>query len=282
MLRDDPFFLEKWLRYYGDLFGVENLYIINHGRGTENQRIAAGCNMIGIPGDPDKNFAGKRWRLLNGLVNGLRGYNDHIICVDIDEIVVVDPAVGGDLRDFLQAQKPGRVLTPFGLEIVHRTIDEPTPISDSVLGPRRHAQVKVRYSKPCVIGRAATLARGGHFADYDRLDMPDGLYMFHLKYCDLGVYAAATERRNHMVREMGVDNPAQSMVGREWFAEFRDDDQVFGQFNAMPVSPDFDFSETKKGMAKSWAPRGKKGLWHFDSVKPKHLHLVPERFFGLI
>ena len=33
MVRDDTFFLKAWLRHYGTLFGRENCYIINHGRG---------------------------------------------------------------------------------------------------------------------------------------------------------------------------------------------------------------------------------------------------------
>ena len=44
MVRDDLFFLKAWLRHYGEAFGRENCYIINHGRGAEVSELAQGCN----------------------------------------------------------------------------------------------------------------------------------------------------------------------------------------------------------------------------------------------
>ena len=104
MVRDDAFFLKAWLRHYGAALGRENCTIINHGRGEEVARLAEGCNIIGIPGDPHPNFDMKRWRLLNNLVQGLRCYYDHVIVGDVDELVVVDPAAGVSLLDFLRDQ----------------------------------------------------------------------------------------------------------------------------------------------------------------------------------
>ena len=63
MVRDDTFYLKAWLRYYGGMFGRENCYIVNHGRGIEVAQLADGCNIIGIPGDPHPNFDMKRWRM---------------------------------------------------------------------------------------------------------------------------------------------------------------------------------------------------------------------------
>ena len=54
------------------MFGRQNCYVINHGYGAEVAELAKGCNVIGIPGDPHKNFDVKRWGLLNKLVGGLR------------------------------------------------------------------------------------------------------------------------------------------------------------------------------------------------------------------
>ncbi|MFV2038191.1 MAG: hypothetical protein ACC646_11445, partial [Paracoccaceae bacterium] len=68
MVRDAAFFLRKWTDYYGALFGRENLYVVNHGRENLVRELAWGCNVIGIPGDPHKNFDDKRWRVLNGIM----------------------------------------------------------------------------------------------------------------------------------------------------------------------------------------------------------------------
>ena len=125
MVRDDLFFLKAWLRHYGEAFGRENCYIINHGRGAEVSELAQGCNVIGLPGDPHKNFDMKRWRMLNNFVMGLRCYYNHVIVGDVDELVVLDPDAGTDLKSFLETVPANRVLTPLGLEVIHRVDQEP-------------------------------------------------------------------------------------------------------------------------------------------------------------
>ena len=77
VVRDDTYFLKSWLRHYGRLLGRETCYVINHGRGVEVTALAAGCNVIGIPGVPHPNSDMKRWRLLNGQVAGPRRYLRH-------------------------------------------------------------------------------------------------------------------------------------------------------------------------------------------------------------
>ena len=95
MVRDDAFFLKAWLAHYGTLLGRENCYIVNHGRGGMVAELAQGCNVIGLPGDPHRNFDIKRWRLLNGIVQGLRNYYRHVIVGDVDELVVLTEGSGG-------------------------------------------------------------------------------------------------------------------------------------------------------------------------------------------
>ena len=76
MVRDDAFFLKAWLKHYGEMFGRENCYIVNHGRGAQVAEMAEGCNLIGIPGLHHKNFDMKRWRMLNNFVsNAFELYN---------------------------------------------------------------------------------------------------------------------------------------------------------------------------------------------------------------
>ena len=130
MVRDDAFFLRAWLRHYGKMFGRENCYVINHGRGAEVAELAAGCNVIGIPGDAHKNFDIKRWGLLNNLVCGLRRYYRHVIVGDVDELVVVDPEAGVDLKTWLEQAPENRIFTPLGLEVIHRIDLEDAPAED--------------------------------------------------------------------------------------------------------------------------------------------------------
>jgi len=277
MVRDDLFFLKIWLAHYGREFGRENLYIINHGRGEDVARLAEGCNIIGIPGDPHKNFDMKRWRLLNNLVMGLRSYYTHVIVGDVDELVVIDPDEGKTLLGFLQEARKNRVYTPLGLEVIHRIDQEPEPITDHVLGPRRHVRLAPHYSKPCIISAGTKIARGGHFTQFEKLFTPDCLYLLHLKFCDFGEYAAAMDRRNAITGDLGAVNEVS--IGRHWFSEARGEDRaVFDAFAALEMVEGFDMRPYRKKMHRSFGPRGDTGFYQFDRPDYQLQFQLPDRF----
>lgn len=282
MVRDDLFFLDAWLRHYGPVFGRENLYIVNHGRGEAVQKLAAGCNIIGIPGDAHKNFDMKRWRLLNNLVAGLKSYYKHIVVGDIDELVVVDPEAGKNLLQLLEETPDGRVLTPLGLEVIHRIDVEPDAISKNILGPRRHVRLAPHYSKPCILSTGTKIARGGHFTQYDKLHTPDELYLLHLKFCDFPEYSAAMNRRNAVTQEIGA-SIKEAAIGRHWFAEARGEDRdVFEMFSQLEEVEGFDMRPYRRKMHRSFGPRGDTGFFHFARPDYEVQFKLPERFCGLL
>lgn len=281
MVRDDAFFLERWVGYYGGLFGRENCYVVNHGRGDEVARIAEGCNIFGIPGDPHPNFDMKRWRLLNNLVAGLRSYYKWVIVGDVDELVVLDPEAGRSLLDFLDRRRKGQVLTPLGLEVIHRIDLEPEPVTGPILGPRRHVRVAMHYAKPGVVSVGTKIARGGHFTQAEELVTPDNLYLFHLKFCDFANYVGVMDRRNAVTQAVGGDVKGAS-IGRHWFAEARGEDRaVFEDFAGLRHIDGFDMRPFRKMMHQSWKPRGETGFWQFDRPDIDAQFTLPERFSGV-
>lgn len=282
MVRDDIFFLRAWLRHYGELLGRENCYIVNHGRGEEVTAEAAGCNVIGIPGDPHRNFDVKRWGLLNGIVGGLRRYYKHIIVGDVDELVVVDPQAGISLADLLESTKENQVLTPVGLEVIHRIDLEEEEIADSILGPRMHVRPAPHYSKPCIVSAPVKIARGGHFTQFDALNAPDDLYLFHLKFCDFGAYVGVMDHRNAVTGSLGGD-VKKVAIGRHWFSEARGEDKaVFDAFQTLEMQEEFDFTRTRRRMRRSFGPRGDTGYYHFDRPEHQIQYRLPDRFIGAI
>lgn len=282
MVRDDAFFLRAWLRHYGEILGRENCYIVNHGRGEEVARLAEGCNIMGIPGDPHPNFDMKRWRLLNNLVQGLRCYYTHVIVGDVDELVVVDPARELDLLDVLRETRPKRVLTPLGLEVIHRIDIEHEEITGPIIGPRRHVRLAPHYSKPCIVSRGVKIARGGHFTQFEELIAPDELYLFHLKFCDFGTYVATMNARNRTTEEVGV-GVSEASIGRHWFPEARGEDRaLFEAFADLPMQEGFDLDWVRRRMQRSWGPRGDTGFYAFKRPEYVGQYRLPERFVGLI
>jgi hypothetical protein len=281
MVRDDAFFLKAWLRHYGEMFGRQNCYVINHGYGEEVAELAKGCNIIGIPGDPHKNFDVKRWSLLNNLFGGLRRYYKHVIVGDVDELVVVDPLAGVNLLQWLEKADTDRVYTPVGLEVIHRIDIEDQPANDMILGPRRHVRVAPHYSKPSIVSTPAKLSRGGHFAQYSKLHTPDELYLMHLKFCDFDAYSGAMDRRNAVSAEVGVSFK-QASIGRHWFATERGEDRaVFEGFAELPMQEGFDLRAVRRKMHRSFKARGDTGFYEFDRPNYKGQYVLPERFNGI-
>lgn len=281
MVRDDLFFLRAWLRHYGTMLGRENCYIVNHGRGDAVAAEAAGANVIGIPGEHHKNFDMKRWRLLNGLVGGLKSYYDHVIVGDVDELVVLDPDAGMGLLDWLKTVPADRVLTPLGLEVVHRIDREPDAITDHILGPRRHVRIAPHYSKPCVISTGTKIARGGHFTQYDKLHTPEHLYLFHLKFSDFPTYVDVMNARNAVTAAVGA-GVKEAAIGRHWFVEARGEDRAtFDAFAAMQMQDGFDMRPYRRRMQRSFRARGETGYFEFDRPDIDAQYVLPERFTGL-
>lgn len=281
MVRDDDSFLQKWVAYYGGLFGRRALYVVNHGDEAAVNEIAAGCNIIAIPNDHHRNFDMRRWRLFNHLQNGLRAYFNHIIVGDVDEFVVADPQVG-TVPEIVRKAGKVDVITPFGLEVLHLTDREPDAPNPHILGPRRFVQVQPHYAKPCIVRNPTKLSRGGHFADSDTLAMPDGLYLLHMKYCDAALYADTMNRRNATVSNIRASEGQRIMIGRHWFPEARKDDATFQGFQARPQVDGFDFSQHKAAMQASWQPRETTGFYQFDRPDPQEVYTLPERFFGIL
>jgi hypothetical protein len=281
MVRNDAFFLRAWLRHYGEMFGRENCYVVNHGRGEDVARLAEGCNVIGIPGDPHRKFDIKRWSLLNNLVGGLRRYYRHVIVGDVDELVVVDPASGLPLLDWLRQAPDGRVYTPLGLEVIHRTDLETEPAVERILGPRRHVRLAPHYSKPCIVSTATKLSRGGHFAQYGKLHTPDDLYLLHLKWCDFDAHVDVMNRRNAVTEKVGQE-VGDAAIGRHWFTATRGDDRaLFEAFADLEMDEGFDLAWVRRRMQRSFRPRGETGFFEFRRPDYRKQYVLPERFVGL-
>ncbi|MDF1726158.1 MAG: glycosyltransferase family 2 protein, partial [Sulfitobacter sp.] len=280
-VRDDDWFLKKWVDYYGGFFGREALYVINHGNQESVREIAAGANLFAIPDTQRVAFNPLRWRTQNFLLSALRQWYDHVIVCDVDEFIVIDPASGDDLGSYMMKAKKRRVRTAIGLEVLHLPGQEKEGVETSILGPRRHAQLSHWYCKPCIISRRTKLSRGGHYCSWEGIELPEPLYLFHMKFCDFDLYADTLDRRNEMVRSMGVSDVKETTTNRQWFAEDRDDAALFAEFESREVEADWDFSAQRAQMKETYRYRSN-DLYHFTLDPVEKLYKLPERFGGIV
>jgi len=252
-MHGDAFFLNAWLRHYERQIGRVNCFLLNAGAGPDLIDLTdqmEGCSVIRLPQDAGDVLERKRGRIINNFVAALRCYFTHVIVTEPDELLVVDPASGADLDSYLQTVKGGTVLTPLGLEVIHRIDRESEPVNDTILGPRRHVRPAPDRSKPCILSTDADLSRNGQMAKYRRLNTPDPLYLMGLKYCD---------------RTVSTDVP----------------DEVFQGLSELTMLDGFDLSPLRRQMHDSWARLENSRYWQFDRPANDTQYVLPERFTGL-
>ncbi len=188
MARNDDFFLQKWVEYYGRELGKENLYIYYDG---EDQTIGDFCQgthayVHAKIGTQVVEAEKARLRFLSEKATELfsQGY-DLVIGVDADEFVVVDPKLGIGLREFLSAQEIDVSLSPLGLDFGQK-LDEEGDLSleKTFLSQRHYAQIGTRYTKPSIIAQPCRWGSGFHRVKGHNFHIVQGLYLMHFGYAD--------------------------------------------------------------------------------------------------
>ncbi|MCQ2182573.1 MAG: glycosyltransferase family 2 protein [Bacteroidales bacterium] len=188
MVRNDDFFLRKWVEYYGRELGRENLFIFFDGT---DQRIAPFCE--GTHAELHEKIgtqvvAAEKGRLafLSEKAASLLadGY-DLVIGVDADEFIVVDPKLGKGLARFLSEQKIGTSLSALGLDFGQK-IGEEADITDErpFVSQRHYAQLGTRYTKPSIVAKPCVWGSGFHRIKGRNFHIAKDLYLFHFGYFD--------------------------------------------------------------------------------------------------
>ena len=120
MVRNDDFYLRKWVQYYSrELGGREHLYIYFDGVDQEIGDFCRGTNAFKVPKIGKKVVEAEKGRLqflswkAAELLSG--GY-DLVIGVDADEFIVVDPKLGKTLVEYLSGLKIKGSCSALGLD----------------------------------------------------------------------------------------------------------------------------------------------------------------------
>ena len=188
MVRNDDFFLRKWVEYYGRELGRENLYVYFDG---EDQTVADFCQGVHAfvhPKIGTQVVAAEKARLkfLSERAAELfaQGY-DLVIGVDADEYIVVDPKLGTGLREFLSDQKIGVSLSPLGLDFGQKLGEEgDLSFDETFLRQRHYAQIGTRYTKASVIAKPCRWGSGFHRVKGHNFHIAPDLYLLHFGYAD--------------------------------------------------------------------------------------------------
>ncbi|MCR5334543.1 MAG: glycosyltransferase family 2 protein [Bacteroidaceae bacterium] len=188
VVRNDDFFLRKWVEYYGRELGKENLYIYYDGEDQIIANFCQGTNVYVHPKIGTRVVSAEKGRLkfLSGKAAGLfaKGY-DLVIGVDVDEYIVVDPKLGVSLGEFLSLQDIDISLSPLGLDFGQKLGEEgDLSLDQSFLSQRHYAQIGTRYTKPSIIATPCQWGSGFHRIKGHNFHIARDLYLLHFGYAD--------------------------------------------------------------------------------------------------
>ena len=208
MARNDTFFLSRWIKYYGDIFGYENLYIYLDGTDQEVPDNAGAANITKLPHTDMSRSAGDKYRigLISDLAKKLLEKYDIVIGCDCDEFLIVDPALGVSLDKYLSAKKFKNTLSGLGLDVgQHLTYEQPLDTSKPFLSQRHYALLSTRYTKPVVINRPVRWGSGFHSIHGHNFHIDKHLYLLHFGAVDMDILLTKAANRgpdwvNHLRR----------------------------------------------------------------------------------
>ena len=192
MLRNDDWFLRRWVKYYASQLGRENLYILFDGKDQRVPDFCEGCNTLVCDKLPGKvvEMDRRRAALVSETANALRNTYRCVIATDVDEFLVLDPLCGDSLKDYLlrwHREHPGHIsVSGLGVDVGENTRTE-QPIDDSktFLSQRSCGFLLSRYTKPVATFAPCRWGGGYHRVKGHNFHISPDLYLFHFGCVDV-------------------------------------------------------------------------------------------------
>lgn len=243
MVRNDEFFLRRWVDYYGHQLGREHLYVFLDGLDQTLTGDYEGMNVQAVPHIEGNVHEADRGRInfLSAQADHLFQHYDLVIGTDVDEFLLVDPVLGRTLPDYLSSLSVRTSVSALGLD-VGQHLHREDPIRDSIplLAQRRYAVLSDRYSKCSVLARPVNWGSGFHrVRGHGYHIMPD-LYLFHFGCSDqtrlVALYAHSERQtkgwQQHLERRLRTTQLVTDKAPRSWdttIARARHIENVFHQ-----------------------------------------------------
>jgi hypothetical protein len=187
MLRNDDFFVYKWIDYYGSQFGYENLYLIIDGQDQPYPKNHETINVIRIPHIPLSRAKGdkNRSKIVSNFAKALFHRYDIVIASDIDEFLVLDPKLNLTLLEYLQKTYWCSSISALGLDVgQHVEKEKPIDVDRPFLEQRNFAHVSARYTKPVVALKPIRWGSGYHRVKGKNFRIDPNLFLFHFGMVD--------------------------------------------------------------------------------------------------
>lgn len=199
MARNDNFFLTRWIKYYGNEIGYENLYIYLDGTDQEIPKNAGAAHITKLPHTDMPRTIGDKYRigLMNDLSRELLKKYDIVIGCDCDEFLIVDPKTNQTLAEYLSKIKIKNTVSGLGLDIGQNiNTEHELDINAPLLEQREYALLSTRYTKPVVKNVPLDWGRGFHSINGHNFHIDKNLYLLHFGGVDLNMIKNKIGDRN--------------------------------------------------------------------------------------
>ena len=215
MVYKDYWALSQWYAHYGRLIGYDNLYIVAHGADPMIAELCPQADVITVPRETLEGFDRRRGQMLNSFADGLGLSYDWVIRTDADELVCFDPALYASFDDVFK-NPTSNAMFALGLNVAETIGDQILNAGEMALGHRSTAVFTGHYSKAWASKRGTALWPHGIWVGPRKLataafQLPQGVYLLHLKYANL----KALEDANHHRMEVG-NAEGKGLPGAAW------------------------------------------------------------------
>ncbi len=280
MVGDEPVFLPIWINYYARLVPKAQLFILVDGLHRAIPPEAEGCQIIWLPSvTPGPGWDVARWRMISLFTQTLLLRFGVVVFNDVDEILLADPAQGGDLLGHIGRAREVGVISPFAIELLHRIDLEPEALDPArpVLAQRRFGRINASYCKPCITAKPLNWSIGGHYSDYPSLHLDPALFLFHLRFVDHAMLRGRQASRQAMMQP-GAAKGAE-VAGAGWLKGAQEMTDFLQSFvdAGPPLDNDFRFGWQRKRIVDSWAYDAEAGIWRHDRLHNRKTYRLPER-----
>lgn len=269
-VRNDTVFIDRWIGYYSEQFGANNLYVQLDGLDQPLPDPSYGVNVIRHEFTKRNVVAGEKFRAARASELAATlfadGY-DLVIGTDIDEFLLVDPKLKESLKAYLSGKRIKNSLSGLGVDVVQNTAVEPSlDASRPFLDQRSYALLSHRYTKPCILSKPLRWGSGYHRVKGHNFRIDPNLFMFHFGSVDRSVSSARLSDKDRI--EQG------------WTAhQIRREKMFEDVMQLKPLDGDERFASARRSM--TWI-RPVFAINKPGPLRANELILIPARFRGLV
>lgn len=210
MARDEAGMLKRWVDYYGNQLGFDNLIVLDDNSADGSTRDLP-CTVYRLPPPPWKApWSRTRREFFNGFTRSLLTCYDAVIVTDVDEFLVPDPIRYDGLLDYIGAASDWDVVAPVALNVLHNPRYEPDlDANKPVMAQRRFVKFAPSLCKPLITRSPSEWLAGLHGIRAP-FEVDRELFMLHLKFSDLATMRAVSQQRQDLFDKEGRGSPGSS------------------------------------------------------------------------